>query len=98
MVVVSLVFWGSLLGPVGMVLCIPLTMTVKFACEHNKGTRWIATLLGLGTPVDSMSPGRRSSGVEDRCRRGVVHGCAHPPEVREAAPVADSRWRFGSMR
>jgi predicted PurR-regulated permease PerM len=33
----SLVFWGSLLGPVGMVLCIPLTMTLKFACENSKG-------------------------------------------------------------
>jgi hypothetical protein len=42
----SLIFWGSLLGPVGMVLCIPLTMTLKFACEGNKGTRWIAVLLG----------------------------------------------------
>ena len=34
-VFLSLIFWGSLLGPVGMVLCIPLTMTLKFACENN---------------------------------------------------------------
>ncbi len=45
-VFLSLMFWGSLLGLVGMVLCIPLTMTVKFACEINEGTRWIAVLLG----------------------------------------------------
>ena len=44
-VFLSLVFWGSLLGPVGMVLCIPLTMTLKFACENNKNTQWIAVLL-----------------------------------------------------
>jgi AI-2 transport protein TqsA len=45
-VFLSLMFWGSLLGLVGMVLCIPLTMTAKFACENNEGTRWIAVLLG----------------------------------------------------
>lgn len=45
-VFLSLIFWGSLLGPVGMVLCIPLTMTLKFACENNKDTQWIAVLLG----------------------------------------------------
>lgn len=50
-VFLSLIFWGSLLGPVGMILCIPLTMTLKFTCEHNKSTRWIAVLLGSETPV-----------------------------------------------
>ncbi|PKL40199.1 MAG: hypothetical protein CVV41_20540 [Candidatus Riflebacteria bacterium HGW-Riflebacteria-1] len=45
-VFLSLVFWGNLLGPVGMVLCIPLTMTLKFACENNPDTLWIAVFLG----------------------------------------------------
>ena len=53
-VFLSLIFWGSLLGPVGMVLCIPLTMTVKFACQNNKNTRWIAVLLGPKTPADGI--------------------------------------------
>jgi len=55
-VFLSLIFWGSLLGPVGMVLCIPLTMTFKFACENNKGTRWIAVLLGPESPAESIPP------------------------------------------
>jgi len=55
-VFLSLIFWGSLLGPVGMVLCIPLTMTLKFACENNKGTRWIAVLLGPEAAVESIPP------------------------------------------
>jgi len=55
-VFVSLIFWGSLLGPVGMVLCIPLTMTLKFACENNKGTQWIAVLLGPEAPAESIPP------------------------------------------
>jgi len=45
-VFLSLIFWGGLLGLIGVVLCIPLTMTLKFACENNKNTQWIAVLLG----------------------------------------------------
>ena len=55
-VFLSLVFWGSLLGPVGMVLCIPLTMTLKFACENNKGTQWIAVLLGPEARSERIPP------------------------------------------
>jgi len=53
-VFLSLIVWGSLLGPIGMVLCIPLTMTVKFACENNHGTRWIAVLLGPEVPTEGV--------------------------------------------
>jgi len=55
-VFLSLIFWGSLLGPVGMVLCIPLTMTLKFACENNKDTQWIAVLLGPEAPAKGIPP------------------------------------------
>ena len=55
-VFLSLILWGSLLGPVGMVLCIPLTMTLKFACENNKSTQWIAVLLGPEMPTKGIPP------------------------------------------
>jgi AI-2 transport protein TqsA len=45
-VFLSLIFWGGLLGLVGAILSIPLTMTLKFAFESNEKTRWIAMLLG----------------------------------------------------
>ncbi len=45
-VFLSLIFWGSLLGPIGAVLCIPLSLTLKFAFESRASTRWIAILLG----------------------------------------------------
>lgn len=45
-VFLSLVFWGWVLGPVGMFLSVPLTMTAKLALESGPRTRWLAVLLG----------------------------------------------------
>lgn len=45
-VFLSLVFWGWVLGPVGMVLSVPLTISVKLALDENRETRWLGTLLG----------------------------------------------------
>ena len=45
-VVVSLIFWGWLLGPVGMLLSVPLTMVTKVGLESSESTRPIAVLLG----------------------------------------------------
>jgi AI-2 transport protein TqsA len=45
-VFLSLVFWGSLLGTVGMFLSVPLTMALKIAMESSEKTQWIAVLLG----------------------------------------------------
>lgn len=60
-VFISLVFWGSLLGTVGMFLSVPLTMALKIAMESSEKTRWIAVLLGndqdeLKTSADSIQP------------------------------------------
>ena len=45
-VFIGLFFWGWVLGPVGMLLSVPLTMTVKLALETDDSTRWIAVIIG----------------------------------------------------
>ena len=45
-VFLSLVFWGWVLGPVGMFLSVPLTMTAKIACDSNEKTKIIGVFLG----------------------------------------------------
>ena len=47
-VFLSLVFWGWVLGPVGMLLSVPLTMTVKIALENFSDTHWLGVMLGSG--------------------------------------------------
>jgi predicted PurR-regulated permease PerM len=54
-VFVSLVLWGWVLGPVGMLLSIPLTIMIKIALENQPESRWISIMLG-GAPVpESLS-------------------------------------------
>lgn len=68
-VFLSLVFWGWVLGPVGMLLSGPLTMVLKIALETDPRTRWFATLLGPARKVapagagDSQVGGDTAEGV-----------------------------------
>ena len=45
-VLLSLIFWGWVLGTTGMFLSIPLTLAAKIAFESQESTKWMAVLLG----------------------------------------------------
>ena len=44
-VIISLIFWGWVLGPIGMLLSVPLTMIAKIALATSEDTRWLAVML-----------------------------------------------------
>lgn len=48
-VLLSLIFWGWVLGPIGMLLSVPLTMVVRIALERRADSSWLAQLMGTGT-------------------------------------------------
>lgn len=71
-VLISIIFWGWTLGPVGMLLSVPLTAVARIALEINPDTRWIAVLLGAGRG-DEAGPAPILSAT-DSGRRGDVPG------------------------
>jgi predicted PurR-regulated permease PerM len=57
-VILSVLFWGWVLGAMGMLLAVPLTMTVKIALESSDDTRWMAVLMS-GRPRRAARLGAR---------------------------------------
>ncbi len=57
-VFLSLVFWGWLLGPIGMFLSVPLTMSFKIIMDSHENTRWMSVLLSNNQEVNDPSDPR----------------------------------------
>ena len=50
-VFLSLVFWGWVWGPIGMLLSVPLTMIIKILMENSDEFRWMAVLIDARPPA-----------------------------------------------
>lgn len=56
---VSVAFWSFVIGPIGAVLCIPLTLLVRaLVLEPDPSTRWLRWLSGDRTVVRAAEPDR----------------------------------------
>ena len=92
-VILSLLFWAWVWGPVGALLAVPLTMVVKIMLENTEDLRWVAILLDKSPPQMVASfPDRDPS-------ESITGGSVDGPDVAEPvgravgapdAPVADA--------
>lgn len=55
-VFLSLIFWGWLMGPVGMLLSVPLTIIARITLETIEGGHKLAVILGDGQPAKTTTP------------------------------------------
>ena len=68
-VFVSLLFWGWVLGAVGMLLSIPLTMTLKLILESNPNTCWLAVLLESEAEAKKESEIKRKREAKEKLEK-----------------------------
>ena len=54
-VILSVLFWGFIWGPVGMLLAVPLTMLVKVMLDNSSDLCWISALMGKHAPESDES-------------------------------------------
>ena len=59
----GLIFWGFVLGTVGMFLSVPLTMSIKIMLEQSPKTKWLAVILGTEEDANQVlnDPGLNES-------------------------------------
>jgi len=55
-VLASMLFWGWVLGPIGLILSVPLTAVIKISLESYAGLRWLAIKLGSGPTTTQVQP------------------------------------------
>ena len=82
-VILSLLFWFWVWGPVGALLAVPLTMVVKIMLENTEDLRWVAILLDKSPPqMVTGFPGRDPS-------ESITGGSVDGPDVAEPVGSAD---------
>jgi predicted PurR-regulated permease PerM len=54
-VFLSVLFWGFVWGPVGMLLSVPLTRSIVIVLGHTAELQWVTVLLGRKPPVPVVS-------------------------------------------
>lgn len=55
-VLLSVLFWGWIWGPIGMLLAVPLTMIIKLALENSRDLQWVAMLISKTKEKNALNP------------------------------------------
>lgn len=75
-VVVSVIFWGWIWGPIGMLLAVPLTMLLKVAMDNSSDFRWIAVAIskeGKGMAREEEKMIKEAVETADARRKKLAH-------------------------
>jgi len=78
-VMLSLLFWGWVWGPVGALLSVPLTMIVKIMLENTEDLRWVAMLLDK-QPPQAYAASRAEAGARVRAAAAAAAAPEGVPE------------------
>jgi AI-2 transport protein TqsA len=71
-VVISVMFWGWVWGPLGMLLAVPLTMMLKVVLDGSEEFRWIGVAISSEGPRAISTPAPANlSGAECPSRAGA---------------------------
>ena len=70
-IILSLIFWAAILGPMGALLAVPLTMAIKqLVLETDEQARWLAELMGAGAD-DGEAAGDQDTASETGSPEGL---------------------------
>lgn len=53
-ILLAMLIWGFVLGPVGAILAVPLTMAIKTLFENDAELQWIAFVMGEGSTLQPV--------------------------------------------
>ena len=80
-VVISVMFWGWVWGPLGMLLAVPLTMTIKVILDGSEEFRWIGVAISSGEPSSMEAITQQLEKVDDADAGGKKPSSSGKAEV-----------------
>jgi predicted PurR-regulated permease PerM len=64
LVILSVIFWGWLLGIFGMVFAVPITLIIIILIQNDEELRWVNTLLGVDQLFEEGRHEKTKQGAE----------------------------------
>ncbi len=87
-VIVSLIFWAWVWGPIGALLAVPLTMVVRIMLENTEDLRWVAVLLDKTPPQAHLAMAAAGAAPPPPLDDSVVDSSPEAPDPTGEAGVA----------
>ncbi len=87
-VIVSLIFWAWLWGPIGALLAVPLTMVIRIMLENTEDLRWVAVLLDKSPPQARLAMARAGTAPPPPLDDAAVDSSPEAPDPTGEAGVA----------